>query len=279
MKVSVIIPNYNYGRYLPERLNSIISQTYRPFEIIFLDDNSEDDSVEVAKKILEASGIPHRVIRNSVNEGCFKQWFRGIHEAKGDLIWIAEADDSCDSKLLATLVAKFDDPKVGLAYCQSLRMDPDGTKGDSYLSRIEKIPGSGDHWRKDYVNEGSDEIRRYLAVKNTIVNASAVLMRRDLLLRVSDIGGGFSQVGDWYTYIQILKSSKIAFSPAPLNYHRRRCGNSATRSGTMSKEERRQLFYETLDLHKLILSEFHVSKMTRILIFLEHARMFCKKIL
>jgi len=119
MKVSVIIPNYNYGRYLPERLNSIICQTYRPFEIIFLDDNSKDDSVEVAKKILEASGIPHRIIRNSVNEGCFKQWSRGIHEAKGDLVWIAEADDSCDLKLLATLVAKFDDPKVGLAYCQS----------------------------------------------------------------------------------------------------------------------------------------------------------------
>ena len=47
-KVSVVVPNYNYARHLPARLKSIVNQTYPPHEIIFLDDCSSDDSVDVA---------------------------------------------------------------------------------------------------------------------------------------------------------------------------------------------------------------------------------------
>src|SRR5439155_5812058 len=47
-RISVIVPNYNYAHYLPSRLGTIIAQTYRPYEIIFLDDNSSDESVAVA---------------------------------------------------------------------------------------------------------------------------------------------------------------------------------------------------------------------------------------
>ena len=42
--VSVIVPNYNYARYLPERMESILNQTYQDFEIILLDDCSTDNS-------------------------------------------------------------------------------------------------------------------------------------------------------------------------------------------------------------------------------------------
>ena len=46
-KVTVITPNYNYARYLPQRLDSILAQTYRDFELIIVDNASTDNSREV----------------------------------------------------------------------------------------------------------------------------------------------------------------------------------------------------------------------------------------
>ena len=47
MKVSVIIPNYRHALYLKERIDSVLEQTYRDFEVIILDDCSPDDSREI----------------------------------------------------------------------------------------------------------------------------------------------------------------------------------------------------------------------------------------
>ncbi len=51
-KISVIIPNYNYEKYLPARIESILNQTYPLYELIFLDDASTDHSVSTFKKLL-----------------------------------------------------------------------------------------------------------------------------------------------------------------------------------------------------------------------------------
>ena len=102
-KVSVILPNYNYERYLSQRLLSVLRQTYRPYEVLFLDDCSTDESVGVAERILGSFDISFRIIRNTSNQGTFKQWIRGIREARGDLVWIAEADDFCEEGFLEVL--------------------------------------------------------------------------------------------------------------------------------------------------------------------------------
>ena len=125
-KVSVIVPNYNYAKYLPARLKSIINQTYPPYEVLFLDDCSTDDSVEIAAEMLHASGLSYRIIANETNQGTYRQWLRGIREAKGDLIWIAEADDDCAPTFLERLVGQFERPDVVLAYCQSRQIDEEG---------------------------------------------------------------------------------------------------------------------------------------------------------
>jgi|GEM_PF-1082632 len=261
LTVSVIVPNYNYEGYLEERLQSIINQTVKPMEIIFLDDNSTDKSVLLAEKILATSNIPYTVTKNDSNKGCFSQWAKGIKMAKGDLVWIAEADDSCDTEFLEVLIDAFLDPEVGLAYSQSVRMNADGVKDDTYLPYLESIPGADTHWRNDYVNSGRDEVCKYLSIKNTIVNASAVLMRRELLLQVGDeIGGGFSQAGDWFTYVKLLRNSKIAFSASILNYHRYHKNNIVSRSGVDSFDRAKQLISETLSIQNFIIESFPVSQ-------------------
>ena len=104
-KVSIILPNYNYERFLPERIESILNQAYKDFELIVLDDFSPDGSVELIKSYLRKDNRI-KFIGNKENSGNpFLQWQKGIKESKGEYIWIAEADDFADM---------FDDLKEGL---------------------------------------------------------------------------------------------------------------------------------------------------------------------
>lgn len=228
-RISVIVPNYNYARYLPSRLGTIIAQTCRPYEIIFLDDNSVDDSVAIAEAILSRSGLQYRVLVNDVNQGCYSQWLNGIEKAGGDLVWIAEADDESDASFLEELVKGFEDPDVVLAFSQSRQIDQDGNviRGD-YLDYTHDISPS--KWRSAYRRAGRDEIRDALAIKNTIPNASGVLMKKPDLSGIRKQLLQLRNAGDWLSYVHILASGSIYFTPKVLNSHRVHQGG-VTRGG------------------------------------------------
>ena len=228
-KVSVVVPNYNYAHYLPSRLGTIIAQTYKPYEVIFLDDNSTDDSVAVASAILAKSGLPYRIVVNDVNRGCYFQWLHGIEQARGDLIWIAEADDESDPSFLEELVTAFEDSDVVLAFSQSRQIDQDGKLiRDDYLAYTHDVSPS--KWRSAYRCAGRDEIREALAIKNTIPNASGVLMKKPDLSGIKEQLLQLRNAGDWLSYVHILKSGSIYFTPKVLNSHRVHQGG-ATRGG------------------------------------------------
>lgn len=218
-RVSVIVPNYNYARYLPQRLASITGQTYRPFEIIFLDDHSSDDSVAVARRLLAEAGIEHRVVANDSNAGPYAQWLRGLEMARGELVWIAEADDHCEPTLLQALVPAFADPRVVISYCQSRQVDADDQpiRGD-YLNYTRPIHPT--RWLQAYQRSGRDEIADTLAIKNTLPNASAVLMRRPDLAPIREMLLSLRNAGDWLVYTHLLERGDIAFCPHALNAHR-----------------------------------------------------------
>ena len=56
-KISIVLPNYNYARYLDERIQSLLNQTYTDFELIILDDASQDNSIEVIEKFKPTSDL------------------------------------------------------------------------------------------------------------------------------------------------------------------------------------------------------------------------------
>jgi len=82
-----------------------------------------------------------------------------------------------------------------------------------------------ERWTRAWVADGDEEIRRYLAVKNTIPNVSGVLMRREKLAHVLreniDEIRSHRVVGDWKTYLLLLAGSRLAYVPESLNLHRR----------------------------------------------------------
>ncbi|MGH9380124.1 MAG: glycoside hydrolase family 99-like domain-containing protein [Thermoanaerobaculia bacterium] len=233
-RVSVIVPNYNYAPYLRERLASIERQTFPVFELIVLDDASTDASVETIEDFLAGSKIPSTLVVNEENSGSpFRQWRRGVEMARGDLIWIAEADDLAAPGFLAELVREFDRSEVVMSYCQSRQIDgAGGVLAETYLDYVADI--DPERWKSAYVAEGCAEIATALFVKNTIPNVSAVLFRREALRRaltdhLEEITT-FRNAGDWVTYLRILESGSIAFSPRSLSSHRRH-RSSVTISG------------------------------------------------
>jgi glycosyltransferase involved in cell wall biosynthesis/SAM-dependent methyltransferase len=251
-RVSVIVPNYNYERYLPARLQSILTQRYRPYEIIVLDDCSSDRSVDVAKEMLEGTGIPYRLIRNEVNQGVYRQWLRGLREATGDLVWIAEADDECAPTFLETLVPALANPAVVLAYCQSKQIDSVGREmAPDYLQWTDDVDPV--KWRDAYVRRGTDEIRDSLAIKNTIPNVSAVLMRKPDLSEIETTLLNLRNAGDWLVYVHLLERGDVAFVPAALNSHRRHGGSVTIGHGGVN------LMREILFVQRYVLARHAVA--------------------
>lgn len=226
-RVSVVVPNYNYARYLVERLESIASQTLPVYEIIVLDDASTDDSADVLADV--AGSIEMRLIANETNSGSvFRQWLKGVGAASGDFVWIAEADDLADPQFLETVMRGFTDESFVMSYCQSQQIDGAGNVlANDYLDYVADI--SSERWRKPFAAGAQEELRNGLAVKNTIPNVSAVVFRREALLKALSNGveeiASFRIAGDWLTYLMVLQEGRLAFNPEALNRHRRHQGS------------------------------------------------------
>ncbi|MBC8135449.1 MAG: glycosyltransferase [Fibrella sp.] len=218
-KVSVIVPNYNHARYLPERIASILHQSFSDFELILMDDASTDTSREVIDS-LAASDARIRTLINTTNSGSgYKQWNKGVGEASGEYVWIAESDDSAEAGLLKQLVDKLDKhPEVGLAYCQSWRMNERGENTGTLLEWTSDL--GTDRWEKDFVADGVEECRHYLCLKNTIPNASGVVFRRGLFEKIGGTTDSLRLCADWMLWVRMLMESGLAYVAEPLNRFR-----------------------------------------------------------
>lgn len=223
-KVSIIVPNFNHASYLKKRIDSIINQTFKDYELIILDDCSSDNSINIIEQYRQIAQISH-IEYNKENSGStFKQWEKGINLAKGKYIWIAESDDACDENFLQELVILHQTYDLGIAYCKSLPIGKDDIvydHSDWWMKRIDSKK-----WEGDYFNNGKNECENYLAAQCTIPNASAVLFKADALRKI-DIGNiNFKVCGDWFIYATILKECDIAYTIKTVNYHRNHSQNA-----------------------------------------------------
>lgn len=115
IKVSVIIPCFNHGKYVDEAVNSILKQTYQDFEIIIIDDGSTDSFT--IKKLKSYNKPKTKVIRTK-NNGLPAARNKGIQEAKGEYILTLDADDKFDSSFLKKAVKILDNnQKIGVITC------------------------------------------------------------------------------------------------------------------------------------------------------------------
>lgn len=173
--VSVIIPVYNYARYLREAVESVLSQTYRNLEVIVVDDGSTDQSGEVARSFANR-GV---VYSHQVHAGIGPARNKGVELARGDFLAFLDADDRWPLQKIERQLRAFEnDPALEMVFGQALQLQ-DGPAweagvNDENLNVAGMVPG---------------------------LVPGTMLIKRDAFERVGKFQGGW-KVGefiDWYS--------------------------------------------------------------------------------
>ena len=92
MLVSIIVPTFNSEKYLKNCIESILSQSYKNFEVIFVDNSSKDKTVQIVKDYIKQNkNFVLKIVNNEFNIANSRNI--GIQNAKGDLIAFLDSDD------------------------------------------------------------------------------------------------------------------------------------------------------------------------------------------
>lgn len=223
--VSVAVPSYNYARYMEDRLGSIFSQNYPILETLVLDDVSTDGSADAAIEAATRAGRAIHLIVNKQNSGnVFRQWRAAVNLARGEYLWIAEADDVADPSFIDRLVAAMDASGAAFGFTDSWQIGPeDELLGDSYRPYINSIRAGA--FDASFVMDGKEFLAKFLSIKNVVLNVSGVLWRRSALAEAMDAIGEelfeYKVAGDWRLYAQACLSGSVVFEVEALNGHRR----------------------------------------------------------
>lgn len=254
-KISVIVPNYNYEKFIEERLNTIVNQKYPIYELVILDDCSTDNSVaKIEKFISKHKDMNIKFIKNKKNSGCvFLQWKKGIENITGDYFWIAEADDSASPDFLKTVITAFDDPDVVLSFSHTATINTKSRIIDKYTIGFLDIFKSG-KFEKDFIMDGNEFIKNYLAISNNILNVSSVVWKKDDYHEILTEAEKYKVAGDWYIYANVLRDKKIAYFKTPLSMQRKHLNSVST---TVKKDLE---FDEDVKIQEMVNSWFKPSR-------------------
>ena len=221
--VSVVIPTYNYGRFIDQALSSVLNQTCSPDEIIVVDDGSTDETSAVVKSF----GERVRYVRQN-NSGVCEARNRGVAESTSELIAFLDADDTWEPTYLEKHLARFEsDDELGLVHC-ALREFDDKTGETIQL----------------YLDGGEDDVADSLLLWEgpTVRPGGAVTVSRPAFDHV----GGFDTrlvVGeDWDFCYRVARAFKVGFVGEPLVNYRNH--NAGAHHNVQNMERGMLLFYE-----------------------------------
>lgn len=228
--VSIIVPNYNHARFLRQRIDTILAQTYQDFELVLLDDCSTDESREILREYATHPRVTHLELNESNSGSTFKQWNKGVGLARGEYVWIAESDDFSDVKFLARMVSLLNaDENITIAYCRSSCASESGRIcgfADGYVPYWDP---SG--WNEDFCMSGREMCRRYFCGTNRIPNASSAVFRKDVYERVGGADESLLLSGDWKLWTAMALEGGVAYTAEPFNYFRSHGGSLRSRTG------------------------------------------------
>ena len=173
--VSVIIPVFNYDRFLGEAIESVLGQTYKNLEVIVVDDGSTDRTAEVAKSFADR-GVRYC---HQANAGIGPARNKGVELAQGEFFAFLDADDCWPEEKLSRELSAFEtDPALQMVFGQAVQLQ-NGAEWEAAVKE-NKLPASG-------------------LVPGII--PGTMLVTRDAFLRVGTFPGGI-KVGefiDWYS--------------------------------------------------------------------------------
>ena len=130
--ISVILPTYNRAKYLARSIESVLSQSYKNFELVIIDDGSRDNTPSLISKYQDPR---IKIIKNETNVGFVRSLNKGINYAKGKYISRIDDDDLWPdpSKLRKQVEFLEDNPEYVLVGCGIIRIDSEGKEIKRYL--------------------------------------------------------------------------------------------------------------------------------------------------
>jgi len=113
--ISIITPAYNVADYLPECLNSILSQTFHDYELILIDDGSTDDTGKICDEY--AAKDPRIRVIHQDNIGVSDSWNKGVALAEGEYIGFVDSDDFIHEEMYEILYKAVTETQSDIAFC------------------------------------------------------------------------------------------------------------------------------------------------------------------
>jgi glycosyltransferase involved in cell wall biosynthesis len=196
-RVSVVIPTYNCGQYIPQAIESLLNQTYKDWEIIVVDDGSTDKTREIIRPYINDGTIQYIYQENKGLPGARNA---GIQKAGGDFIVVLDADDELDRRMISMCLERVEMENTDWCVIDILRIENTkwGVEQKVYRS---KIP-------KDNLEEGilrDDFIRR------------APFFRKKSLLEIGLYDEDMIIREDWDINIRMILGGKpFSYIPEPL---------------------------------------------------------------
>ena len=193
--ISVIIPVYNGEKTIRETIESVLDQTFQDFEVIIINDGSQDKTLEVINNIpdsrLKVFSYPNAGLSASRN--------RGLSRAGGEYIAFLDADDLwTEDKLEAQLLALEQNPQAALAYSWSDYID----ESSNFVRHGSHITVNGDAYPR-------------LLLTDILENGSNPLIRKQALVEVGGSDETLPSVEDWDLWLRIAARYHFVAVPKP----------------------------------------------------------------
>jgi glycosyltransferase involved in cell wall biosynthesis len=203
--VSVVVPTYNYGRFLGEMLDSVLAQTYRNWECVVVDDGSTDDTKEVVARYSEADGRVRYV--GQENRGQPAALNTGLRNFAGEYLQILDADDLIEARKLERQVESLEKhPEFDIVYSRARFFTEGEAGGREFEERA--LPPLG-------VSGQSGEVLPGLLRAN-IMTVNAPLVRRRVVEAVGLFDEAVSPVQDWDYWLRCaLAGARFQFMDEP----------------------------------------------------------------
>lgn len=202
-RISVVIPCYNYGHFLPEAVVSALDQTGVDVDVLIVDDASTDDSATIARG-LAAADDRVKVTVHQTNQGHIETYNHGLSAATGDYVVLLSADDLLKKDALTRAAALFEArPDVGLVYGR-VRSFTD-TPPEIGECRMTWTVWGGSEWLGHVCRRG----------RNIVINPEAV-MRTDLLHELGGYDAAHPQTADMLLWMRAAARMRVGRVNGPL---------------------------------------------------------------
>lgn len=213
MKVSVVIPTYNRAYIVREALESVLTQTYRNFEVIVVDDGSTDNTSEIVQGI--GNGLI-RYIRHERNKGCSAAYNSGIAAASGDVIGFLDSDDKWKPDYLEQQVDFLNRyPELDLVFTNT-EIHYSSGRVTTLLALMRTFPRllqSDPHARETILTSR----QMYLCLLEEVpIKPSAVVVRRELFSKAGTFDEAWPSGTDWELFLRFSRFACFGFLNRPL---------------------------------------------------------------